>query len=670
MGSLPTEYTAPAIVSTFWKDYGALVLDQGQEGACTGFGLACLINYLRFSRALAEHASAPNGKKFSLDSVPPVSPRMLYELARRYDEFEGVDYEGSSCRGALKGWHKHGVCGDADWPYRALVPANTAWAAKALEVTLGVYYRVERKNVVDMQAAIAQVGAIFVSASVHAGWDLKAPASRKGKAAVPSHENLPVIAFERGKSATTGAHAFALVGYNRVGFVVQNSWGPSWGTGGFAVLTYADWQENGMDAWAATLGVPGVVNNAAAIPGGVAKEGLAGGTSSLAAPPDDPGVRHSLVLDRGMPCKTSTGDLLQEQSLGAIGTEWPLAQFQEWQRTHPNEPARLVLYAHGGLNSEDEGVTRAREMTSAFIANRIYPIFLVWKTGPLETLKNILRGKGAIEPQVAGGFFSDKISDPLLENTVGPTLGRAAWNDMKHSAEVAASDNGGLTQLANALQSLLTHVPTLEVHLIGHSAGSLLLGPLIPVLQKRRLKVKAAHLFAPACTLEFALKHWLPHVGHATGPAPKVPLRVSALTNTLEEEDNTIGVYRKSLLYFVARGIEEARPAPLLGMHGAWDRDQVFDAPNGWKGDAQTLQTLNDFARVRESLGRALELNLVSTRQIAQKTTATGTADFSEEARASHGGFDGDAILVLSTLARIRGNDPVVHKALDLHKVP
>ena len=35
---------------------------------------------------------------------------MFYELAKLYDEWPGQDYEGSSCRGALKGWHKHGVC--------------------------------------------------------------------------------------------------------------------------------------------------------------------------------------------------------------------------------------------------------------------------------------------------------------------------------------------------------------------------------------------------------------------------------------------------------------------------------------------------------------------------------------------------------------------------------
>jgi hypothetical protein len=37
-------------------------------------------------------------------SPPPakVSERMLYHLARFYDEWEGEDYGGSNCRGAIK----------------------------------------------------------------------------------------------------------------------------------------------------------------------------------------------------------------------------------------------------------------------------------------------------------------------------------------------------------------------------------------------------------------------------------------------------------------------------------------------------------------------------------------------------------------------------------------
>jgi hypothetical protein len=74
------------------------IMDQGTEGGCTGFGLAGVINYLLRARG------EPRDKR--------VSARMLYEMAKRHDHWPGQDYEGSSARGAMKGWHKNGVCSE------------------------------------------------------------------------------------------------------------------------------------------------------------------------------------------------------------------------------------------------------------------------------------------------------------------------------------------------------------------------------------------------------------------------------------------------------------------------------------------------------------------------------------------------------------------------------
>jgi hypothetical protein len=100
---LPPRYPADTDIHGTIDSYlkQGLVLDQGADGACTGFGLAAVINYLLWVRAL-ETDETKNFKS--------VSPHMLYDLARFYDEWPGQDYEGSSCRGAMKGWHKHGAC--------------------------------------------------------------------------------------------------------------------------------------------------------------------------------------------------------------------------------------------------------------------------------------------------------------------------------------------------------------------------------------------------------------------------------------------------------------------------------------------------------------------------------------------------------------------------------
>ena len=93
---------APAAATTARRKVP--ILDQGQEGACTGFGLATVVHYLLRTRQV-------------VPDTAEVSPRMLYDMARRYDEWPGEHYEGSSARGAMKGWHKHGVCSSRHWKY-------------------------------------------------------------------------------------------------------------------------------------------------------------------------------------------------------------------------------------------------------------------------------------------------------------------------------------------------------------------------------------------------------------------------------------------------------------------------------------------------------------------------------------------------------------------------
>ena len=206
-----------------------LVLDQFSEGACTGFGLAAVIN-------LFNHRRDPDH--------PRVSARMLYEMAQKHDEWPGEDYDGSSCRGAIRGWKNMGVCSDVLWPY--LPPDDSLTIERAREArrnALGAYYRL-RPEVSDYHAALNETGAVYVSASVHQGW--WQPVADGGG-------GIPRIAVGH---PPTGGHAFAIVGYDRDGFIVQNSWGGDWGQQGFAVWLYEDWLENIMDGWVFRLALP------------------------------------------------------------------------------------------------------------------------------------------------------------------------------------------------------------------------------------------------------------------------------------------------------------------------------------------------------------------------------------------------------------------------------
>src|SRR5206468_11129309 len=97
-----------------------------------------------------------------------------------------------------------------------------------------------------------------------------------------------------------------------------------------------------------------------------------------------------------------------------------------WFRAQAGDgPRRLVIYAHGGLNSEAQAIKRASAMGRFFAGNGCYPIFLVWKTGLLESIGDIISGAFRRQPAVAGAgeWLTDK-TDLLVEKTIGRPLAR------------------------------------------------------------------------------------------------------------------------------------------------------------------------------------------------------------------------------------------------------
>ncbi len=598
-----------------------LILNQGQEGACTGFGLACVVNHLRWRGA---------GRPAAFESV---SPHMLYRFARRYDEYAGEDYEGSSCRGALKAFFKHGVCLQADWP-RGDARPRYGYTRRAAEQTLGVYFRVQLRAITDLQAAIQQVGAVYASAAVHDGWY----ALQHGHAERPgpqAHADLPRIEF-KGEAPGDASHAFALVGFNREGFVVQNSWGPGWGAGGFGLLSYADWLSNGMDAWVLGLGVPGVLAGRieAATPAATAAAAQAGpGWWS-----EEQAYRHSVVLgDDGRVHRYLSEDEPTRSLLHQVAA-LPEAQFRR------GTPRQLLIYAHGGLNSEGDAVRRARALGRLALANGAYPLFMVWKTGLLETLGNLLRGAA---PAAGLGEQISERTDALIERTVGRSLVRPIWSEMKANAELAFEAGRGGDLFVSALLQLAQGGP-LKLHLVGHSAGAIFLGHLLSSLARRGGLglVQSIELYAPACSIAFANRHYAAH------PGVLERLQLNLLSERREREDAVGGIYRKSLLWLVANALETDRRTPLLGLAAAWD-----PAYSSWEGSSSTAEALRQWRRAVADSGLQQRLRLLDADSVA---TAPG-----KSIRADHGCFDNDLDTVRRTLERICGA-PLAAPPLDL----
>lgn len=619
------EYPPQADVQGFFAAYEPMVLDQGEDSSCTGYALACVVNFARWR------------KQQYAGKLESVSARMLYNYARRYDEYEGEDYEGSSCRGALKGWYNHGVCLASEWPDHER--PKFGFAERALQNTLGVYYRINLRSVTDLQAAIMQGGAIYVSAFTHDGW-LKVPKQPKG-AGVPTHETLPAIPFD-GRPSKTDGHAFAMVGFNRRGFVIQNSWGLDFGFGGFAVLTYEDWLANSMDAWVASLGVPGVVQGRIASSAGGAKA-LAGAAVDKTRWWDQgTAYEHSVVfgndgrVDRYLAPDELTRSLVYQAC--TMPDQW----FRTQGQAQPKK--RLVIYAHGGLNSEADAIERAQAMGRFFIGNGCYPLFLVWKTGLLECVADAVEDAFRQAPQAVGGVRERLLdaTDTIIEKTLGRGTGRPVWDQMKQNAQLSCAPRRGGFYFGEALEKLSqTWGDALEIHLVGHSAGSIMLGHLLEELGRRNLdtRIAGAHLFAPACTVQFANRYW-------ANDQVLRNLWLHVLADEQERNDNVAGIYRKSLLYMVSNALETDQRTPLLGLHNIDDAGYT-----AWDGSSTTVDALARWRYAAREVRLARRTNVVASARITTSVAAGG----SNTEAASHGSFDNNVDVITKTLQRITG---------------
>ena len=501
------------------------VLDQGTEGACTGFGLAAVINHLNALRG----------------SPVRVSARMLYEMAKKFDAWPGEEYSGSSCRGAIKGWYSMGVCREETWPYEANDADRHLSVARAKDAranTIGAYYRV-RPNIVDMHVALNEVGAVYASAHVHGGWRQRAV-----KNGVIKQQKKRI-----------GGHAFAIVGYDATGFFVQNSWGPAWGNNGIAHWSYEDWLDNVRDAWVLRLALP--------TPQLWGRDHGADGGDAARTELFSKGPRRDRIAGHFL--HVDDGDFKDS------GQYWStLADVQE-TAAHLAESKKydhLLLYAHGGLNSTKASATRIAALKDVFKANRIYPFHFMYDTGLMEEIKDVLIGKRSDTEDMVGGFAD--WWDRRFENLTRRP-GRALWREMKFgaAASFAKTTTPGSRTMAAFLDAMRAPGATpKKIHMVGHSTGGILLAHLLQAMTRQGVetRVSSVNLLAPAATLDLFDTCYAPLL---KAPARKFGIDrmgVYNLDEGLEEDDNVAKVYRKSLLYLVSNAFEEKQGEKILGM--------------------------------------------------------------------------------------------------------
>ncbi len=521
------------------------IRDQHNEGSCTGFALAAVID-----------------RQCRLGNRPGnVSPRMLFEMAKLHDDLPDATTRGSTLRGALKGFFHNGVCAEAKAPY-TLPPGAPPWelqvdmARDARKTTLGAYFRLNHE-INDYHTAINEAGAVLASGIVHKGW------------AAPEGGIIKISPDEEGR------HAFAIVGYTPDGFLVQNSWGETWGgykdIKGVALWSYEDWFENVEDAWVMRLAVsaPSAFDVKYARNHAIFRDPK---TASEAFAPRRLDINgHYLHLDDGN--FVSRGKYIQ--TMGSVEATAELLSNGARAERDAQPFKHVLVFAHGALNNNVAIGKRIKAWRDTFKANGIYPMHIMWETGFNSEIVDVVHDL-LFKTRAQMGEKAEHL-DARLEELAGP-LGRKLWRDLKTTSKLTfdpARDGG------KAMRKLLLAAqedPRIKIHFAGASAGVFLLAELADLMAKLEIPLETVSLMAPACSVQHYMTRIRPHIGKTI----KTLNQYSLITR--RENSDTLDIYSKSLLCLVSNALEDKSERDLLGMEicvDAFGTDGLLPLPKG-----------------------------------------------------------------------------------------
>lgn len=192
------------------------IVNQGSLGSCTGNAIA----------------SAHYFDQMKLGAQRPFQPSRLfiYYNERRMEGTIQVD-AGAYIRDGFKSIAREGVCRETSWKYDVSKfaqkpPANCF--SEALEHQAVQYMRLQQ-SLGQLKGCLADGYPFVFGFTVYESFE-SATVTRTGMVPLP-HQGESVL----------GGHAVMAVGYDdaKLRFIVQNSWGTTWGDKGFFYMPYS-----------------------------------------------------------------------------------------------------------------------------------------------------------------------------------------------------------------------------------------------------------------------------------------------------------------------------------------------------------------------------------------------------------------------------------------------
>jgi C1A family cysteine protease len=191
------------------------VYDQGQLGSCTANAIGAAFEFEQDK----QNAQA--------DFMP--SRLFIYYNERSIENTVGSD-SGAQIRDGVKSVNQQGVCPESQWPYditRFTQKPSDSCYQSAQQHQVVSYHRVPR-DIQQMKGCLAEGYPFVLGFTVYESFE-SPDVARTGILNLPGRTEREV-----------GGHAVVAVGYDdaQARFRIRNSWGVSWGLGGYFTMPY------------------------------------------------------------------------------------------------------------------------------------------------------------------------------------------------------------------------------------------------------------------------------------------------------------------------------------------------------------------------------------------------------------------------------------------------